>query len=162
MLGVGRKAGQLTPVSCKISNRFDTGRVSAMILISEALFVLAFWVGTVSLGLIVYTLLKDRSKLKRWVAVLTVCLVVFAAAWPSATRTGPAGPFGNMVPWSAFVPKTSAKWQSLQVYITRTGHKYHRAGCRYLSKSCIPLMLVQADRMGYEPCSVCNPPRLSR
>jgi S1-C subfamily serine protease len=44
------------------------------------------------------------------------------------------------------------------VYITRTGSKYHRAGCRYLSKSKIPITLKEA-RQHYAPCSVCKPPR---
>lgn len=45
------------------------------------------------------------------------------------------------------------------VYITKTGAKYHRAGCRYLSKSCIPISLEEAKKRGYGPCSVCNPPK---
>lgn len=44
------------------------------------------------------------------------------------------------------------------VYITRTGSKYHRAGCRYLSRSQIPISLSDAKSNGYDPCSVCNPP----
>ena len=44
------------------------------------------------------------------------------------------------------------------VYITKTGSKYHRAGCRYLSQSCIPIKLSDAIAQGYTPCSVCNPP----
>lgn len=44
------------------------------------------------------------------------------------------------------------------VYITRTGHKYHRAGCKYLSHSSYAVSLSEAKRR-YEPCSVCNPPR---
>ncbi len=42
------------------------------------------------------------------------------------------------------------------VYITRTGAKYHRDGCRYLSASKIPISLTDAKRQ-YSPCSVCNP-----
>jgi hypothetical protein len=45
------------------------------------------------------------------------------------------------------------------VYITRTGSKYHRASCRYLSKSMIPISLKDAKARGYTPCSVCQPPR---
>ena len=45
------------------------------------------------------------------------------------------------------------------VYITETGSKYHRAGCRYLRKSSHPMSLEEAIDSGYEPCSVCNPPR---
>ena len=44
------------------------------------------------------------------------------------------------------------------VYVTKTGTKYHSAGCRYLSKSCIPIKLSEAKKR-YSPCSVCNPPR---
>lgn len=44
------------------------------------------------------------------------------------------------------------------VYITKTGSKYHRAGCRYLARSCIPIPLSEAKKLGYMPCSVCRPP----
>lgn len=43
------------------------------------------------------------------------------------------------------------------VYITDTGKKYHRQGCRHLKKSCIEINLDQAV-LQYEPCGVCNPP----
>lgn len=59
------------------------------------------------------------------------------------------------------VPKAPApkKVQDVTVYITRTGKKYHRAGCRYLSKSMIPISLKDAKARGYGPCSVCGPPQ---
>ncbi len=44
------------------------------------------------------------------------------------------------------------------VYITRTGKKYHRGGCRYLRKSRSPISLTAAKR-AYDPCLRCNPPR---
>lgn len=47
--------------------------------------------------------------------------------------------------------------QSDIVYITKTGSKYHRAGCRYLSKSAIPIERKEAIAKGYTPCSVCKP-----
>lgn len=47
--------------------------------------------------------------------------------------------------------------QSDIVYITKTGTKYHRAGCRYLSKSSIPITRQEAIARGYTPCSVCKP-----
>ena len=43
------------------------------------------------------------------------------------------------------------------VYITNTGEKYHRSGCRYLRKSKIAISLSNAKSRGYEPCKVCNP-----
>jgi competence protein ComEC len=45
------------------------------------------------------------------------------------------------------------------VYITRTGRKYHKYGCQYLSRSCIPIELNKAKDMGYTPCKVCKPPQ---
>lgn len=41
------------------------------------------------------------------------------------------------------------------VYITKTGSKYHRAGCRYLRKSQIDISLSEAKNEGYTACSVC-------
>lgn len=52
--------------------------------------------------------------------------------------------------------KNASEKQSVTVYITKTGSKYHRSGCRYLSKSKIPISLEDA-RGAYSPCSVCNP-----
>lgn len=46
---------------------------------------------------------------------------------------------------------------SRTVYITQTGSKYHRDGCRYLSRSQIPIDLDDAIAQGYDACSVCNP-----
>lgn len=41
------------------------------------------------------------------------------------------------------------------VYVTQYGTKYHRAGCRYLWNSRIPISLSEARRSGYDACSVC-------
>ena len=43
------------------------------------------------------------------------------------------------------------------VYITKSGSKYHRDGCKYLSKSKIPISLKEAKRRGLEPCLSCRP-----
>ena len=43
------------------------------------------------------------------------------------------------------------------VYITKSGQKYHRAGCRYLAKSAIPIERADAIARGYTPCNVCKP-----
>lgn len=44
-----------------------------------------------------------------------------------------------------------------EVFITKTGTKYHKAGCRYLSKSKLPISLQEAESH-YGPCSVCYSP----
>ena len=43
---------------------------------------------------------------------------------------------------------------AITVYITKTGKKYHRSGCRHLRKSKIPILLQEAVDRGYTPCSV--------
>lgn len=48
--------------------------------------------------------------------------------------------------------------KSITVYVTRTGEKYHRDGCRYLRQSRIPMSLAEAVKR-FDPCSVCKPPR---
>lgn len=44
---------------------------------------------------------------------------------------------------SAPAPAPAEK-KEVTVYITKTGSKYHRLGCRYLSKSCIPIGIEDA------------------
>ena len=45
------------------------------------------------------------------------------------------------------------------VYITDTGLKYHRSGCRYLRQSSHPISLSSAKAQGYTACKVCSPPQ---
>jgi cbb3-type cytochrome oxidase cytochrome c subunit len=49
---------------------------------------------------------------------------------------------------------------TITVYVTKTGEKYHRDGCRYLRQSRIPMSLKEAASR-YGPCSVCKPPTLN-
>lgn len=44
------------------------------------------------------------------------------------------------------------------VYVTRTGKRYHVAGCGSLSRSSIPISLGDAKAQGYVPCERCRPP----
>ena len=50
-----------------------------------------------------------------------------------------------------------AQTKSETVYLTRTGKKFHRDGCRYLSKSRIPVKRSEAVSNGYTACKVCRP-----
>lgn len=60
------------------------------------------------------------------------------------------------------VPSTEQQIQtqnnSAVVYRTKTGSKYHSAGCSYL-KSSIQTTVSEAKSMGLTPCSRCNPPQ---
>jgi micrococcal nuclease len=55
-------------------------------------------------------------------------------------------------------PQPRAQTQETTVYVTRTGAKYHRDGCRYLSRSRIPMSLSDA-KQSYSACSICRPPQ---
>ena len=46
--------------------------------------------------------------------------------------------------------------KSSVVYVTKTGKKYHRSGCRYLRSSKIKTTLSSAIARGYEACKICG------
>lgn len=54
--------------------------------------------------------------------------------------------------------QTQTQNNSAVVYRTKTGKKYHMAGCSYL-KSSIQTTVAEAKSMGLTPCSKCNPPQ---
>ena len=66
----------------------------------------------------------------------------------------PAGQGGE-----ASAPDRSTPSDSATVYITKSGTKYHRSGCSYLSSSKIEISLDDAKSKGYTPCSKCKPPQ---
>ncbi len=43
------------------------------------------------------------------------------------------------------------------VHATTSGKRYHRSGCRSLSKSDIPMTRTEAEQRGLTPCKVCKP-----
>lgn len=67
-------------------------------------------------------------------------------------------PDENALPPDGDSSLQSASQPDDTVYITKTGNKYHRDGCRYLSESKIPISLEEAISSGYTPCNVCKPP----
>ncbi len=68
----------------------------------------------------------------------------------------PSTPPESITPSPAPTPSPSPALTDT-VYVTRTGKKYHRGGCRYLSQSKISIELEEAISRGYTPCSVCSP-----
>lgn len=76
----------------------------------------------------------------------------------AAATQGPAQAPGTTQAEASAVPGQAETNPDTQVYITQTGKKYHAVGCRYLSKSQIPIPLSDAQAKGYTPCSVCRPP----
>ena len=76
-------------------------------------------------------------------------LLALALALPWAANLSPIAPkvIGQV--------KQDAKQRI--VYATRTGHRYHRAGCRYLKYSSIKMTRREAEARGLTPCGVCRP-----
>ena len=67
------------------------------------------------------------------------------------------------VPIAAAVVEDDSKPKELNdndiiVYVTKSGRKYHKEGCRFLSKSSMPIKFKEAKEK-YSPCKVCNPPQ---
>lgn len=53
-----------------------------------------------------------------------------------------------------------AFWQDHAVIVTEYGEKYHTYGCQYIEGRDFWIYnIAAAIGRGYEPCSVCNPPR---
>jgi competence protein ComEC len=64
-----------------------------------------------------------------------------------------------VVPAQQPAPQKATDTKAQTVYITQTGKKYLRDGCRYLRNSRIPVSLKDAQAKGFTPCSVCRPPQ---
>lgn len=61
-------------------------------------------------------------------------------------------------PSSSNQTSSTSEQQTITVYITDYGSKYHRQGCQYLWDSSNAVTLSNAKAWGYAPCSVCDPP----
>jgi cbb3-type cytochrome oxidase cytochrome c subunit len=88
--------------------------------------------------------------MKRWLVRVAVAVSVLL---------GTAAPIPPSLAAQSPAPSQKQDPKSITVYVTRTGEKYHRDGCRYLRQSRIPMSLAEAAKR-YGPCSVCKPPTL--
>lgn len=68
---------------------------------------------------------------------------------------------GTLIACARANAQASQATDASTVYVTKSGTKYHAAGCSSLSKSKTPLSLADAVASGYEPCSLCDPPRIA-
>lgn len=84
------------------------------------------------------------------------------SAAQAAPTSRPAPSPDNEPPQRVTAPTAPASTASATVYITRSGGKYHLAGCRFLRQSAVPIQLRDAIAQGFEPCSSCKPPAPSR
>ena len=69
------------------------------------------------------------------------------------------GAVSAILPAQQPAPPQQTQTKGKTVYITKSGKKYHRAACRYLSKSKVPISLKDAKTSGYTAYSVCKPPQ---
>ena len=100
-----------------------------------------------------------------WVMILKPLVVPTARRATTSpgpyVRSGraPASPVPAAASWllpTRQVPEASPEAADT-VHITKSGTKYHRAGCRSLSRSDIPISRQEAEARGYMPCKVCKP-----
>lgn len=68
------------------------------------------------------------------------------------------GPRLYVVLLLAFSLLASQPTKAQQVYVTKSGEKYHLTTCQYLKSSKIAIELEKALDLGYSPCKVCRPP----
>jgi hypothetical protein len=87
-------------------------------------------------------------------------LVVVAFVSLTALTREPLAPIASGNGHAFVAVAAQADPSTITVYITKTGEKYHRDGCRYLSRSRIAMSLKEAAKR-FEPCKVCRPPVLS-
>lgn len=81
------------------------------------------------------------------------------AGVPTPAKVSPAPmltPSPTQTPVPTLMPEPPV---TVAVYVTKTGEKYHQAGCRYLSRSQISIALTDAKSQGYTPCAACAPPQ---
>ena len=93
---------------------------------------------------------------KRLFILIIICMLLLSAWVPDTAASG-----GVVLRGAANVSllspdELSAYTDEPIVFVTRTGKKYHEAGCSHLSKSSIPVTLEQAQLEGREPCSRCH------
>jgi hypothetical protein len=58
--------------------------------------------------------------------------------------------------WAAC--STQKDVDSVIVYVTPTGSRYHLSNCRYLGERFTTVLLRDVDEKGYQACSYCMPP----
>ncbi|MEW6369256.1 MAG: hypothetical protein AB1714_31940 [Acidobacteriota bacterium] len=100
----------------------------------------------------------------RTILMLASAAFVFALVFSAAScRQTPTLPSQELALVAApGTPEPSIEANDLgtcYVFITESGTKYHRRGCRYLSESKKRVTLDWAKSHGYKRCSVCKPPR---
>jgi hypothetical protein len=109
--------------------------------------------------------MKNKRNIVFWVVTFVICGATVGIASYYGLKGGDSSSVRKQAIQTTSQTKSAGNKiesmpnkDTITVYVTRTGHCYHRASCSYLRQSCIPMDLDQAKRR-YRPCSRCNPPR---
>lgn len=73
----------------------------------------------------------------------------------SVTHTHSSSSYNTNASDKSSIKENPAGAKISWVYVTKTGKKYHRAGCRYLRVSKIKIKLKDARKKGYTACKMC-------
>lgn len=109
-----------------------------------------------TLCVLMYNVVMFNRNSKTFSAILALlaCLLLLASCTPQIVREG-----GIVVHGEAPVTSDYLSYYENEtvVYVTKSGKKYHTAGCSYLTDSAYPISLEQALAEGKTPCSRCHP-----
>lgn len=81
--------------------------------------------------------------------------------WSPRAAATDGAPTSRPVPQITTRPATPAPetGADVQVYVTKSGKKYHRKECRFVTEGATAMTVKQAQAQGYTPCSRCKPPQ---
>lgn len=85
-----------------------------------------------------------------------VAIAVGALCWTTGVLSNapPVSLLSRVVSAQATKPAP----QTMTVYVTKTGEKYHLGSCNSLRKSRIETTIADAKRRGLTACKLCKPP----
>ena len=87
--------------------------------------------------------------MKKFIPMIFILITLFASSCTTeSTKEYDVGQ-------NSIVESTDTEDETVSVYVTDTGRKYHKYGCRYLNYSCFKKELQEAINQGYTPCSIC-------
>lgn len=122
---------------------------------------------------IIMQIIKPSSKLFAWyrhrkwlyAVLISVSIVAVCSALVYgflSRKTAPASVV-TQTPYSSFETARPSETGNIpenigrQVYVTKSGNKYHKPGCAHLTDSAVSISIEKAIEMGYEPCKSCLP-----
>ena len=94
-------------------------------------------------------------KRKVVVSMLILIIAIICCGCGPETRYKSTGGYPSYEHESDISDKKDEDDYSPEVYITKTGKRYHRFGCSHAKNLYVVLTVKQAVKKGYEPCYYC-------